>query len=319
MNILIADDHHLDRASIKDMITEIQPDCSILEVSSTRKLFRELSRPWDLLFLDISFSGNRDPDDDGLDALLEIVNSYPALPVCLVTGHYKEKLPKFIQQFLGTTLQVVAFLDKASYSESDLKLTVSRAQEYQSNFNKSIEDKRAFDDLLFEAAESEKRKIMASLFCELHDRLSYSDMLNKAFTGNDWESRIEGECQLAKGLCNVNAALLCIEMDRLIKSLCPNDLRDFRDYNIKIDFIADKFNIGLADRGIIKKAWRTRNKIVHAHILAERFEAHQVMTCINFLSRIIAENESIKNDMAGIPVAARYPKKPNSSKQPLGC
>ena len=63
--------------------------------------------------MDVSFSGDQgEPDDDGLYALLEIVNSYPALPVCIVTGHYKEKLPKFIQQFLGTTLQVINFLDK---------------------------------------------------------------------------------------------------------------------------------------------------------------------------------------------------------------
>ena len=237
--------------------------------------------------MDISFSGNHEPDDDGLYALLEIVNSYPGLPVCIVTGHFKEKLPKFIQQFLGKTLQVVNFLDKANYSDKNLKTTLSMAQEYQSSFKKNIAEKRALDDLLLETAESAKQKIVASLFCEFHDRLTHADMVNKAFTGNDWASRIEAENQLTNGVCNVNAVLLCIEMDRLIQKLCPTESGSFANYHQRLDYIANQLKIGWLDKGLLHEAWSTQNKIVHAEMMADREDAHQLMRCVGLLLKNI--------------------------------
>jgi hypothetical protein len=314
MNILIADDRQLDRTALKDSVTEIFPDCAIWEVASTKQLFSDLTESWDLLFLDISFSGNHEPDDDGLYALLEIVNSYPALPVCIVTGHYKEKLPKFIQKFLGKTLQVVNFLDKANYSDNDLKTTVSMAQEYQSSFKKNIAEKRALDDLLLETAESAKQKIVASVFSEFHDRLTHADMVNKAFTGNDWASRIEAENQLTNGVCNVNAVLLCIEMDRLIQELCPNESGIFANYNQRRDYIANQFKIGWLDKGLMREAWSTRNKIVHAEIVADREDAHQLMRCVGLLLKNLPKNGSSKNNMKHIPVPGHLTAKIDLSK-----
>ena len=315
MNILIADDRHLDRDSLRDVITEIIPACTICEASSTKQLFSELSKMWDLLFLDISFSGDHEPNDDGLYALLEIVNSYPALPVCLVTGHYKEKLPKFIQQFLGTTLQVINFLDKSNYSEDDVKCTITKAHEHQLKFKKNIEDKRASEELILEAAEEANRKFVASAFFELHDRLSHSDMLKTAFTGDDWSSRIEAEAKLTNGMCKVNAALLCIEMDRSIQTLCLPNAGKIEKYYQKLDYIAVQYDIRWLDKGLMHEAWETRNKIVHASMVADRDDAYLLLKCVRLLLKKQPKNGSCRSTMMPVsPPQGRGKSKRDQSK-----
>ena len=83
IRILIADDHQIVRAGLKNLLSEHKEFTVAGEAGSgteTLKLVRESD--WELVLLDISL-----PDMNGVDTLKQIKRSKPQLPVLILTMH----------------------------------------------------------------------------------------------------------------------------------------------------------------------------------------------------------------------------------------
>ena len=83
MKILVADDHPVVRLGVVHILTKALKGAAVEEVSNARQLLQQLRKgPWDLLLLDLSLPGR-----NGLDALKDIKDQYPKLPVLVLSMH----------------------------------------------------------------------------------------------------------------------------------------------------------------------------------------------------------------------------------------
>ena len=83
INVLIADDHAMIREGIKKTLSG-EPDMALVgSADSVAELFKQLERlPVSIVLLDITM-----PGESGLDALKELRQKYPRLPVLILTFH----------------------------------------------------------------------------------------------------------------------------------------------------------------------------------------------------------------------------------------
>ncbi len=85
IRILIADDHAIVRKGMKQLLMEYYPFASIGEVNDVEALMAEVTkREWDVIICDMNMPGR-----SGLDALLQIREMAPKLPV-LIMSMYPE-------------------------------------------------------------------------------------------------------------------------------------------------------------------------------------------------------------------------------------
>ena len=85
--ILIADDHAIVREGIKQVLAEDKNLKVAGEAATIKELFTLLNMDkWDIVILDINM-----PDKSGLEALKEIKNQYPHLPVLILSMYGEEQ------------------------------------------------------------------------------------------------------------------------------------------------------------------------------------------------------------------------------------
>jgi two-component system invasion response regulator UvrY len=87
IKILIADDHAIVRKGLKQLIAEEFPSVIIGEVAETESLLSEVvSNTWDLVLCDMNMPGR-----SGLDALTQIKQIAPNLPVLIMSMYSEEQ------------------------------------------------------------------------------------------------------------------------------------------------------------------------------------------------------------------------------------
>ena len=85
IRILIADDHAIVRKGLRQILTDQYPTAFIGEVADAERLIQAtITEPWDVVICDMSMPGR-----SGLDALNQIKQSSPKLPV-LIMSMYPE-------------------------------------------------------------------------------------------------------------------------------------------------------------------------------------------------------------------------------------
>ena len=85
IRILIADDHAIVRKGLAQLIRDEFPSAEIAEVGDAEELISKVSdKDWDIVVCDLSMPGR-----SGLDALRQIKQMYPSLPV-LIMSMYDE-------------------------------------------------------------------------------------------------------------------------------------------------------------------------------------------------------------------------------------
>ncbi len=82
MKILLADDHPLFRDGLRNIVSKIFPDCTVLEAGNMERVLTILSETAepDLLVLDIMFPGLEVPTD-----LIQLREAHPLLPIIAVS------------------------------------------------------------------------------------------------------------------------------------------------------------------------------------------------------------------------------------------
>jgi len=86
VRILLADDHAIVRAGLRQILGELLGPSEIGEAESSTELARQLAHArWDILVLDLSMPGG------GLELLKEVRGTYPALPVLMLSMHPEEQ------------------------------------------------------------------------------------------------------------------------------------------------------------------------------------------------------------------------------------
>lgn len=85
--ILIADDHTVVRKGLKQILVEEFPSVHIEEVGDAENLIKQvIAGSWDVIITDLSMPGR-----SGLDALTQIKQYYPKLPVLILSVHPEEQ------------------------------------------------------------------------------------------------------------------------------------------------------------------------------------------------------------------------------------
>lgn len=87
IRILMADDHALIRRGLKEILLDEFPNAEITEVSDSETLLEKVkSDEWDIIITDISMPGR-----GGLEAVHEIKQIYPKLPVLVLSAHPEDQ------------------------------------------------------------------------------------------------------------------------------------------------------------------------------------------------------------------------------------
>jgi two-component system invasion response regulator UvrY len=87
MRILIADDHAIVRRGLKQLLLEEYPSAVIEEVDDAEGLVNKtLMEKWDVVICDLSMPGR-----SGLDALRQIKQTSPSLPVLIMSMHPEDQ------------------------------------------------------------------------------------------------------------------------------------------------------------------------------------------------------------------------------------
>lgn len=87
IRILIADDHIVVRKGLRQILAEEFTDAYIEDVPDAEELIKKvIKEKWDVVISDLTMPGK-----SGLDALLYIKQSYPTLPVLILSIHPEEQ------------------------------------------------------------------------------------------------------------------------------------------------------------------------------------------------------------------------------------
>lgn len=109
LKILIADDHAIIRKGLKQLIMEEYPTAEIEETGDVESLIKLIVKSkWDLVICDISMPGR-----SGLEALTQIKEISPDLPVLMMSMHPEEQYA--LRVFKSGA---VGFLSKDSFMRS---------------------------------------------------------------------------------------------------------------------------------------------------------------------------------------------------------
>lgn len=87
IRVLIADDHAIVRKGLRQLLLEEYPSATIEEVGDAESLMNKtMQGSWDVVICDLSMPGR-----SGLDALRQIKQSAPSLPVLIMSMHPEDQ------------------------------------------------------------------------------------------------------------------------------------------------------------------------------------------------------------------------------------
>jgi two-component system invasion response regulator UvrY len=87
LNVLVVDDSPLFRRGVRDLLVEGFQNAKIGEAGNAHEMLELLSKkPWDVAVMDISMPGM-----NGLDALKQVRQEFPDLPVLILSMHPEEQ------------------------------------------------------------------------------------------------------------------------------------------------------------------------------------------------------------------------------------
>ncbi len=87
MKVIIADDHSIVRKGLKQILLEEYPFAEVAEASNAEELINlTMSDSWDVVITDLSMPGR-----SGLDALRQIREAHPKLPVLVLSMHPEDQ------------------------------------------------------------------------------------------------------------------------------------------------------------------------------------------------------------------------------------
>ncbi|GAA4049884.1 LuxR C-terminal-related transcriptional regulator [Parerythrobacter jejuensis] len=102
--IIIADDHPLFRTALSHAVGKVWPDATVIEASSAAAARTEVEMGAEALLLDLHMD-----DSQGLSALMDFRQDFPALPVVIVSASEEQRIYTAAQQ-----LGAAAFIPKSA-------------------------------------------------------------------------------------------------------------------------------------------------------------------------------------------------------------
>lgn len=235
MRVIVVDDSPLDREMICETLKEIDEAISVSEAENIEIMFKRLKKPCDLLLLDISLDISDPTNSAGLDALHELMGEYPDVPIAIVTGHFEDKVREFLS-YLGTSKQLIDYIDKSLLNEERLHQSIEKAVTYR----KAYRDSRAVED-----------------------RSTY---YFQAFTGENWKERVTAEAWIAEdGSCNINGMLIWIAIEDSVRRLSNSFSGEKASVSSLITYLKQsrKIDASLADKLF-------RSKFIRDHFVHHR-------------------------------------------------
>src|SRR5690606_414763 len=89
-HIMIVDDHAVVRQGVRQILSEQFQDAVIGEAASAQELMEQMRRHnWDVVVLDVGMPGK-----SGLDALKDLKQAYPKLPILVLSAYPEDQLAR---------------------------------------------------------------------------------------------------------------------------------------------------------------------------------------------------------------------------------
>jgi cell fate (sporulation/competence/biofilm development) regulator YlbF (YheA/YmcA/DUF963 family) len=277
------------------MIKKEHSDCEVLEAGNISEMYSKLSMSCDLLFQDIALSSSHEPDSDGLMALYDVIESYPGLPIAIVTGHFYDKLREFHGGFLGRTNQIIGFLDKLKYSSEDVIDVILKAEEFTARYKERAEQEKRHKATIEQLVEARVESIKKKMMSEEEERVGRKvreslksleereSLYRKAISGDDWISRIEAEYQLDGTYCTANALLLWREIEKQLKNLFRGSNDQCPTPYAKFQWIKKNVQINDDSSQLVNRARKIRNEIQHNGRNAKKSDAYEILKAYSVL------------------------------------
>jgi hypothetical protein len=286
MEVLIVDDSQHDRKVLRQMIRRNFPEYNVQEAKDISEMYSKICYCCDFLFQDIALTSSEEPDSEGLIALYDVIDSFPELPITIITGHFSDKVREFHKGFLGKTRQVIDFLDKLVYGSEDIIRVFMKAADFKVEVEKEKKEKLEVEELLEDMLNNEEERIQLKIEALREQSPANDNIYERAFSGNDWACRIDAESEITSEDCNQSALLLCIEIERLIKILFQGRKEESPTFYKKAFWIREKHGLDEGKFKSIINANSVRNGIVHARTRATKSEALALADCLRILQNI---------------------------------
>jgi len=271
--ILIVDDSKLDRKSLKRLLRKERPETELAEADSVQGLYAGLAQPCDLLFQDISLGGDggassgaaaaAEPDSKGLNAIYDVVDSYPDLPIVVYTGYFMEKAHEIMQGVLDCKA-VIGFLDKSRYGRMELAEVLAKAAAFRKESAERVGQEQ-FADEVFQEAEKRAEEEINRLKGDMQKQAAEDALYKRAFDGDDWLDRCRTEAELSGGHCLGNVMQVAREMEKVMKNLLGVRSRERAPFHEKLTWVQDDTGLDEGSFQLIMSAWSLRNAVIHAN------------------------------------------------------
>ena len=284
--ILIVDDVPLDRAALRRVVTRVFPDSEILEASNADEMWARLDKRCELLFQDISLIPTDGVvDSEGIRLLYDVIETFPSLPVIIVSGHMPEKWKDVfdLQKQHGSPL--IDVLEKATYNSKIVVGAIEKAHEFHIQQAARVEEEDYVSKLLSEATEKAENEIILEREkweAEKNKQSKEAKLRAQMLSGDDPLVRCRAGIEL-NGHCGMNLWTVCVELEDQVLTLSGINSDNVSFYE-KVRTIKSKYGLNKLEVRDLMGAWDNRNKMAHPPPLKPKLKhARLVIDSLNIL------------------------------------
>ena len=281
--VLFVDDVPLDRAALRRVVTSEFPESAIIEAGNADEMWAKLDKRCDLLFQDISLQPiDGVVDSEGIRLLYDVIETYPSLPVIIVSGHMGEKWKDVfdLQKQHGSPL--IDVLDKVSYNSQSVVNSIETALEFHVKQSERDEEEDYISKLLSEAAEEMENAFKlerAKLQTEKNSQSKEAKLRVQLLSGADALVRCKAEIEL-NGDCGMNLWKVSVDFESRAVSLSGLNSRGV-SFHDKVLKIRSEYGLNQFELRNLFDAWSIRNRMAHPPQLKPKL--NEAMMLINSL------------------------------------
>ena len=263
--ILIVDDVPLDRTALRRVVTSEFPDSEILEAGTAAEMWAKLDIRCDLLFQDISLNPTDGVvDSEGVRLLYDVIETFPSLPVIIVSGHMPEKWKDVfdLQKQHGSPL--IDVLDKVNYDSKIVVGAIEKAHEFHIQQATRVEEEDYVSKMLSEAVTAinfREEQVERAREAEKNNQSKEAKLRVQLLSGDDPLVRCKAEIELI-GDCGMNLWKVCVELEDQVLTLSGLN-SDNVSFHEKVLTIKSEY--GLKDMEVrdLFDSWDIRNDMFH--------------------------------------------------------
>jgi len=279
--ILVVDDSDYDRKSIRKTIFKANNNIEVIEANSLGSMYKYLDGTIDMLIQDISLDSSNPMDSSGLNALYDVIENYPMLPIVILTGHYHDKVKEYHSGYIRKSGHIIDYVAKSDYDVKLICDIIDEANIFIEKATKRFEESKTIDEMLNDLAALEKHNN------ELITKANEVDKLKLyciAYSKDISFDSISAEAILTGGYSHFNAVRLCIDIEKALKRYTIH--LEESNFSNRLNDLSLRYLDVYNNYKKISSSWRIRNLIVHESYKPQKTETLQLYEIYNVLMQL---------------------------------